>query len=754
MNLKTSILTIFTLVFLPNLLLIKDLCAQEVVLENNKNASARTWQENKHLRKAVPFDQNWKFKLGNIKDAESITFDDKNWANISIPHSWNRPKGFDEQNPKEKSADFFEKSVGWYRKIFKIDALENTTNYFRLNFLGVNHQAEVWLNGKYLGKHAGRDTDFHFGLNEYLFFDKENILAVKVDNQFNPKQDDAQVGIYREVIFQIWNPFFVKDIQVNPLKVSINSADIEVVTTFNNKTKTNQKIKLLTHLLNPQNEIVLSQSLEALLPAGTKPTVNQLFTNFQPLQSTKPENPIFYRIVSMIYDERGKLVDEKSEKLVLKTNDWDLKTALEQEKAGWASVPKILEKIKSPIFANKILNIKDFGGIADGKTDAKQAFERAIKTCHQGGGGKVLVPAGDYLVNGTITMLSNVNLHLEKGATIRFGTNPQDYLPVVKVRWEGTICYNYSPLIYAYQQENVAVTGEGTLDGQTEGWWSLWKKDNDGKNQDNDKKVLRQMGNDLLDENQRVFGENHYLRPSLIEFYECKNILLEDFTAKSSPFWTIHPVFSKNITIRNLTIRKGTTNDDGIDPDSCEDVLIENCDIDTDDDPIAIKAGRDNDAWDRQGTRNVVIKNCKFKSNVGNAFCIGSEMSGGVQNIFVENCQVSSTPNGINFKCNLDRGGSIKNVFVRNITFEHCKNVGVLFQMDYHSYRGGNFPPDFQQFYLSNLQFKTVEKIGIKISGVESKHIQNVLLSSIKVEKTPIQQEIKFTDNLLWTNVK
>lgn len=432
------------------------------------------------------------------------------------------------------------------------------------------------------------------------------------------------------------------------------------------------------------------------------------------------------------------------------SKNFDLKIALRQEMLVWKNISTILKQIKPPSFPDKVFNIQDFGGVADGKTDNKKVFDKVFQMCHKSGGGRVIVPAGNYLVNGPITLLSNTNLHLEKGAVIRFGTNPQNYLPVVKVRWEGTVCYNYSPLIYAYQQENLAITGEGTLDGQAEGTWSLWKKDNYGKNQDNDKKILRQMGNDLVPENQRIFGENHYLRPSFIELYECKNILLQDFTAKSSPFWTIHPVFSKNITIRNLTIRKGTTNDDGIDPDSCEDVLIENCDIDTDDDPIAIKAGRDNDAWNRQGTKNIIIRNCQFQSNVGNAFCIGSEMSGGVENIFVENCQVKNTSNGINFKCNLDRGGYIKNVFVRNMSFENCSNTGILFQMDYHGYRGGNYPPDFQDFYLSNLTFKKVKKTGVRITGVPSKPVRNVLLNNIQIRETPQLQEVKFTQNIIW----
>ena len=431
---------------------------------------------------------------------------------------------------------------------------------------------------------------------------------------------------------------------------------------------------------------------------------------------------------------------------------------------AWKEVDLIVARIQAPVFVDKTFNIKDYGAIADGKTDARQAIQNAIEACHQAGGGRVLIPAGNYFCDGPIHLKSNINFYLEKGAVITFGVNPEKYTPLVKVRWEGTVCYNYSPLIYAYQQHNIAISGEGLLDGQADQFWHVWKRDNDGKNQDVDKPVLRQMGNDRVPEEQRIFGNGfydankngvndgdgkpHYLRPSLIEFYECNHILLENFTAKGSPFWTIHPVFCKNVTIRGLTIQKGTTNDDGIDPDSCEDVLIENCTIDTNDDPIAIKAGRDQDAWNRPGSKNIVIRNCNVSCEVGNGFCIGSEMSGGVENVFVENYSIKSTDNGINFKCNLDRGGFIQNIHLKNIEIDSCTKHGILFQMDYHGYRGGDYPPDFQNFTLQNIKIRKAGKIGIKIAGVERKPIKNVQMANIRIEDTPELKALTFVKNL------
>ena len=328
------------------------------------------------------------------------------------------------------------------------------------------------------------------------------------------------------------------------------------------------------------------------------------------------------------------------------TEVFDLDHAKQLEEQGWEQVPKILSRIQSPTFIDVIFNVVDFGAKDDSTFNSQSSIQNAINHCHVQGGGQVLIPTGNYYSDGPIHLKSNVNLHLAAGANLFFSDNPEQYLPMVKVRWEGTVCWNYSPLIYAYQEENIGLTGKGTIDGRGLDWSKKWRS-----LQKPDKTRLRQMGNDLVPEDQRVFGDEkqgpdpnygdssqHYLRPTLIELYQCHNVLIENLTIRASPFWTVHPVFSKNITIRNLKIFGGFLNDDGINPDSSEDILIDGCHIKTVDDAISIKAGRDQDAWNRPGSKNIIVKNCILNSGV-NSFCIGSEMSGGVENIFVENCQ-------------------------------------------------------------------------------------------------------------------
>jgi polygalacturonase len=256
------------------------------------------------------------------------------------------------------------------------------------------------------------------------------------------------------------------------------------------------------------------------------------------------------------------------------------------------------------------------------------------------------------------------------------------------------------------------------------------------------------MGRDGVDESKRIFGEGHKLRPSLIELYECENILVEGITLQQSPFWTTHPVFCKNVTIRKVVINSGTTNDDGIDPDGCQDVLIENCIIDTDDDPIAIKAGRDNDAWNRMQTKNIIIRNIKANSHVGNGFCIGSEMSGGVENVFAENYTIKKTPNAINMKSNLDRGGFIKNIYLRNFVIDSAINTGILMQKDYHSYRGGNYPPQYSDIYFQHITISHVQKIGVRITGVSSRSIQNIWMDKLRISKQGEADLVKFVESV------
>lgn len=405
-------------------------------------------------------------------------------------------------------------------------------------------------------------------------------------------------------------------------------------------------------------------------------------------------------------------------------------------KRAWADLPERLTHIEPVVQADKVNTLNP---LSNPQEDARPMIQEAIDEAFNTGGGRIILSAGDYFSKGPIHLRSRVQLHLELGSKLRFSDRTQDYLPLVKVRWEGTVCWNWSPLIYAYQAEHIAITGEGEIDGNGQNWSQEWRK-----LQKADQILLRQMGNDLIPEDQRIFGNGvlgkegdgqmHYLRPSLIVFYECSNILLEGLTLRNSPFWTVHPVFSKDIHINGLRIFGGYLNDDGIDPDSCEDVLIENCYIETHDDAISIKAGRDQDAWNRPGSRNIIVRNCELASLV-NAFCIGSEMSGGVREVFFENSRILKGKHGVNFKCNLDRGGEVTQVFIRNLQLDTVSAALLMFRMDYHGYRGNHFPTSFNHIFLQNLRCKDAGQFGLKIVGVEDAPIERILLDHIRIEQ-------------------
>jgi len=451
---------------------------------------------------------------------------------------------------------------------------------------------------------------------------------------------------------------------------------------------------------------------------------------------------------------------------VVENAEFNIEYARQQEANGWAKMPEILARINPPSFPDNIIELTEFGGKGDATTDNRSFFEKAIDALAEKGGGKLLVTPGTYWVDGPIVMKSNIHIEIQKNAIIRFSSTPASYTPLVKQRWEGTVCYNYSPFISGHNLTNIALTGEGIIDGAAGDWSRSWKK-----KQDDDKKVLRQMGHETIPDEHRVFGNGfldldgdgnddgygdgkpHYLRPSLIQFYECENILLEGLTITGSPFWTVHPVFCKNITGRNLTITSdGSPNDDGFDPESCEDVLIEGCNIDTRDDAISVKAGRDQDAWNRPPSPNIVVRNNTLISGA-NAFCIGSEMSGGVENVFVENNTIIKAGNALKFKCNLDRGGYVRNIFIRKNTVSYCKQSLVDFTTDYHGYRGGNYPVDFRDIYISGVTCNEVGRTAFEILGVESKPIQRIYLNNIRVEKAKSKLDIKYSDDILFQQV-
>jgi polygalacturonase len=408
----------------------------------------------------------------------------------------------------------------------------------------------------------------------------------------------------------------------------------------------------------------------------------------------------------------------------------------------------ILKRIRAPRFPDRDFDVRRYGAASDGRTDCRAAMARAIAECHASGGGRVIVPAGTYLCNGPIHLASHVNLHLEQDATILFGTNPADYLPVVLVRWESTRCYNYSPLIYAFQQVNVAITGRGTLDGQAHRSWSEWKQ-----KQAPDQEALRAMGRTVTPVKRRVFGAGHYMRPTMCEWYDCRNVLLEGITLKGSPFWTVHPVFCTNVTVRGIHVLPGTTNDDGCDPDSCRDVLIEDCVFDTADDNIAIKAGRDQDAWGGRPCENVVIRRCKGVRSAANGYTIGSEMSGGVRNVWILDSEVGQVAtNALYVKSNTDRGGVVENVWMRGIRAEACDRC-VRLETDYKGVVGHPYPSRYRNLHFEDVSCRTARKSGISSVGIETTPIEGVYLKDIIIENAATDLEITHTRRLEMQNV-
>ncbi|MCE5177604.1 MAG: glycoside hydrolase [Porphyromonadaceae bacterium] len=414
---------------------------------------------------------------------------------------------------------------------------------------------------------------------------------------------------------------------------------------------------------------------------------------------------------------------------------------------GWERMKEIEKSIVPPIFPDENYLVTDFGAKNEEGFDCRPAINAAIVKCSENGGGKVIVPSGKYYVGGSIFMKSNVNLHFEEGCEIIFSSRSEDYLPLVLTRWEGTELYNYSPLIYAYNAINIAITGKGKLDGNGAAEIANWKP-----RQSKAQKMLREMGRTGVPVPQRLFGEGHYLRPAFIELFSCDNILIEDIFLTNSPFWLIHPVYCNNVTVRRVFVDSRTLNSDGCDPESSSNILIEDCHFISKDDGIAIKAGRDNDAW-RVGrpTENVIIRNSVFESAT-NGICIGSEMSGGVRNIFVENVTVPKAGNALYFKSNLDRGGYIENVRVRNITVDSV-SVVVKFDPDYKSESQENYPTRFNDFLFENISCNYAEEFGADISGFEKKTIQQVTIRNMTVKEAGQPVRIRNAEKVELNNV-
>lgn len=423
--------------------------------------------------------------------------------------------------------------------------------------------------------------------------------------------------------------------------------------------------------------------------------------------------------------------------------------------------PFDMPAIKVPDFENcRKISIIDFGAVQGDKDKTTQAIAKAIEEANKIGGGIVIIPQGEWLT-GQIHLKSNVNLHMMKGTVLLFSENPADYLPSVSTSWEGLECYNYSPLIYAYQCKNIAITGQGEIKARMT-VWSKWANRTRPRAHMNSLKRLYYLSVENTPVDQRpMVNDSANLRPQFIQFNRCENILLEGIKITNSPFWTVHLYLSKNIVARNLNVYARGHNNDGIDPEMSQNVLIENCVFDQGDDAIAVKSGRNPEGWrSKTPSKNIVIRNCTVK-NGHELLAVGSELSGGIENVFVTNCSVvegAKMFHLIYIKTNERMGGYVKNIYASNIKAEKVEEGILAIETDVF-YQWHDLIPTIERrltpiknIYLDNIKATNVKFIS-KISGQKELPVENVFLKNASADT--ISEKERIHKNVLnFTNTK
>lgn len=426
----------------------------------------------------------------------------------------------------------------------------------------------------------------------------------------------------------------------------------------------------------------------------------------------------------------------------------------------WAEAQRVLAGMTQVHFPDRSVSITDFGAIpGDSLQLATEAIANAILAMNQAGGGTVIVPDGTFWT-GPVTLKSNVNLFLSDAAVLKFTTEVKQYFPAVPSRWEGIDCNNTHPLIYAYGETNIAITGKGTIDGcaANDNWWGrgrlkerrpwpLHPEDPKSEMVEGSRVRLLAWGESGTPMYERTFTEVDGLRPQTIHFNRCTTVLIEGVTLLNSPFWVIHPLMCNDLTVRGVTVNNNGPNGDGCDPESCRNVLIEGCTFNTGDDCIAIKSGRNEDGrkWGIP-SENIIVRNCTMANGHGGVV-IGSEISGGYKNLWVENCRMDS-PNldrVIRIKTSTARGGVIEGIHVRNVEVGQCREAVLRINLRYEqneiARRG--FIPEVRDVTLENVTCKK-STYGIRLDGLdEETRIDNITLRNCHfegVEKDPVLQ--------------
>ena len=397
--------------------------------------------------------------------------------------------------------------------------------------------------------------------------------------------------------------------------------------------------------------------------------------------------------------------------------------------------PFEMPQLKRPSFPNLTFDIRHYGAVQckwedDEKHKSTEAIHKAIIACHEGGGGKVLIPRGDWLT-GAIHLKSNVNLHVAEGAVVHFSNDLEDYLPVVHVRCEGVEAYNYSPLIYAPYVENIAITGSGTLHGHGRWWWP-WARNNDRGNRIEAAKVP------LEERRYGKGGGREGMRPTFIVPWKSKNILIEGITLKESPMWNVHPVYSENIIVRGITVHSlESPNGDGIVPDSCKNVLIEYNHLETGDDAVVIKSGLNEDGLKIGiASENIVVRNFTARDvrTGSGGIVFGSETSGGIRNIYVHDAYFDGCDRGIRFKTTRGRGNVIENIYIENVEMKNIEAQAINFNSYYEREATGKSPL-FRNVYINNIRLNgartAIEMIGLPEKWLENINIKNAVFENV-----------------------
>ncbi len=440
----------------------------------------------------------------------------------------------------------------------------------------------------------------------------------------------------------------------------------------------------------------------------------------------------------------------------------------------YEDLPFEMEQVTRPQIPAREVDIRDFGGIGDGVTLNSEAFAKAIDALTEVGGGRLVVPTGVWL-SGPITLKDNIDLHIRPDAVLLFSTD-RDLYPIVETVFEGLDTKRCISPINAVGAKNIAITGGGTIDGNGDSWRqvkkskiapSQWKKLLQSGGFTNEKgdvwypdstSFYGAVVSDAFNVPQGLTTEEEwnrvktYLRPVMISLNNCENVLLEDCLFQNSPCWNIHPLMCRNVIINNVTVRNPwySQNGDGLDVDSCENVLVINSSFDVGDDAICIKSGKDEDGRRRaRPCRNLIVDNCIVFHGHG-GFVVGSEMSGGVENIKVSDCRFLGTDVGLRFKSCRGRGGVVKNIFIEDIVMMNIPTEPLLFDLHYggksavEAAAEGASPfdvefveadettPQFRDIYIKDVVCSGAAR-AMYFNGIPEKNIENIVVENCEI---------------------